>query len=376
MIRVKILIITPSYYPCIGGLEVAVKEVTERLAQKGHVCSLFTLNTCDAKEEEEFNRVQVTRFPARMSKLLFGLSPEMLVYTEKNRRVFSTFDIVHVHGYWSLLTLQMIFLTKKLVHSKQKVICSPYYHAMGHTKVASILHRILLPFGQWTLRQADALICVSDYESSLLRHSFPIPRDKVWTIPPGVERIEARRKQKKKGGRPVSLLYVGRVERYKGVQFILRAMARLSTDYQVNSSLTIVGEGTYAGELRDNIRRLGLEGSVSWLANLRVEELDKEYADADMLLLLSDMESYGLVVAEALALGTPCIVSNTSALTEFLNEPGCFGIEHPPDDGALANLILNVYNDDAIVGQLSKKVRTWDQVVDDYVRAYSSALET
>lgn len=91
----KILIITPSYYPCIGGLEVAVKEVTERLAHKGHVCSLFTLNTCDAKKEEEFNRVHVTRFPARISKLLFGLSPEMLVYTVKNRRIFSTFDIVH-----------------------------------------------------------------------------------------------------------------------------------------------------------------------------------------------------------------------------------------------------------------------------------------
>lgn len=375
VIRVKILIITPSYYPCIGGLEVAVKEVTERLAQKGHVCSLFTLNTCDAKEEEEFNRVHIKRFSARISKRLFGLSPEMLVHAVRNRRSLSTFDIVHVHGYWTLLTLQMIFLTTKLVRPKPKVVCSPHYHAMGHTKSTSILHKFLLPFGKWTLRQVDALICVSDYESSLLRHSFQIPRDKVWTIPNGVQRIEARRKQKEEG-RPISLLYVGRVERYKGVQFILRAMARLRTDYQVNSSLTIVGEGTYAGELRDSTRRLGLEGSVRWLANLRVQELDKEYADANMLLLLSEMEAYGLVVAEALAHGTPCIVSDTSALTEFLNEPGCFGIDHPPNDDALANLILNVYNDDVVVGQLSRKVRVWNEVANDYVRAYCRTLET
>jgi len=375
VISVKVLIVTPSYYPCVGGLEVAVKEVAERVAGKGHVCSLFTLNKCAANEEEELNQVHIKRFSARFSRLLFDLSPEILAYTLRYRRSLSAFDIVHIHGYWSLLTFQMIFLTKKVADPKPKVVCSPFYHAKGHSKITSILHKILLPFGRWTLRQVDTVICVSGYEASLLTQSFPIPREKIWTIPIGVEKIEIQRKSKE-GGRPPSLLYVGRVVRYKGIQFILSAMARLRTDYHMDSSLTIVGVGPYASELRENIKKLHLQGAVRWRSNLRSEELDREYTDADIVLLLSEMESYGLVVAESLAHGTPCIVSKTSALTEFLNEPGCFGVDHPPDDVALADLIFNVYKDGVAVGPLSRKVSVWDSVADDYVCVYKKTLET
>jgi glycosyltransferase involved in cell wall biosynthesis len=371
----KVLIVTPSYYPCIGGLEVVVKEVAERVAEKGHLYSLFTLNKCAAKEEEELNHVHIKRFSARFSKYLFDLSPEILAYTLRNRSELSSFDIVHVHGYWSLLTFQMIFLTKKVVDSKPKVICSPFYHAKGHSKIASVLHKILMPFGRWTLRQVDAMICASDYESSLLKQSFSVPEEKIWTIPIGVERIQVQRKSKEEG-RPVSLLYVGRVEQYKGIQFILRAMAHLRTAYDVNSSLTIVGAGPYASELRENIKRFDLQSSVRWLSNLRSAELDKEYINADMLLLLSEMESYGLVVAEALAHGTPCIVSRTSALAEFINEAGCFGVDYPPDDAALAALILKVYNEGVAVDKLSRKIRTWDEVAEDYMQVYNKTFTT
>ncbi len=369
----NVLIVTPSYYPCIGGLEVVVKKVTERVADTGNPCSLLTLNKCAAKEEEELNHVYIKRFSTRFSKHLFDLSPEILAYTLRNRNSFSAFDIVHVHGYWSLLTFQMIFLTKRVADAKPKVICSPFYHAKGHSKVASILHRILLPLGRWTLRQADAVICVSDYESSLIKQSFPVTREKIWTIPIGVERIQMHRKSKEAGS-PISLLYVGRVERYKGIQFILSAMARLRTDYHVNASLTIVGVGPYARELRENIKRLDLEGAVRWRSNLQATELDGEYTNADMVLLLSEMESYGLVIAESLAHGTPCIVSKTSALTEFLSEPGCFGVDHPPDDAALADLILTIYNSGVAVGPLSSKVRVWGAVADDYMRVYKRTL--
>jgi glycosyltransferase involved in cell wall biosynthesis len=375
VIHVKVLMVTPHYYPCIGGVEVVVKEVTERMAEKGHLCSLLTLNTCAGKEEEELNQVHIKRFSARFSKYLFDLSPELLVYTLRNLTVLNSFDIIHVHDYSSLLTFQMIFLAKKALDDKPKVICSPFYHAKGHSRIASILRRVLLPLGQWTLRQVDAVICVSDYESSLFKHNFPVPYEKVWTIPIGVGRIELQSKSKD-ASRPVSLLYVGRVERYKGIQFILRAMAHLRTAYDVNSSLTIVGAGPYASELRENIKRFDLQSSVRWLSNLRSAELDKEYINADMLLLLSEMESYGLVVAEALAHGTPCILSRTSALAEFLNEAGCFGVEYPPDDAALAALILKVYNDSVAVDKLSEKVRIWDEVAEDYVRVYNKTLAT
>jgi glycosyltransferase involved in cell wall biosynthesis len=269
----------------------------------------------------------------------------------------------------------MAFLLKDVVRTKGKVFFSPYYHAQGHTKRASVLLKILHPFGRWILRQVDAFICISDYEASLVQLDFSVPREKVWTIPIGVGRISRKRKEKERG-EPISLLYVGRVEKYKGIQHIVEAMAKLKEVHNVSSSLTIVGGGDYAHELRASVKRFGLEGAVRWFTRLPPETLDAEYVNADMLLLLSKTESYGLVVAEALAHGTPCIVSKSSALVEFLQEPGCFGLDFPPNDEALAKLILNVYASEVAIGHLSRKVRIWDEVVDDYERAYHSATTT
>jgi len=371
----KILIITANYYPRVGGVEVVVKEVTERLAQRGHACTLLTLNQCAVQEEEELNGVYIKRFSSRISKHLFELSPEMLLYCMRNRRAFNTFDVVHVHNYHSLLSLQMAFLLKNVVRTKGKLILSPYYHAQGHSRMATALLKILNPFGRWILRQVDVFVCISDYETSLVQRDFSIPREKVWTIPIGVGTMSEKRDKKGRGG-PISLLYVGRVERYKGVQHIVEGMAKLKEVHNVSSSLTIVGEGDYTNELRTTIKRLGLEDAVRWLARLSAETLDAEYANADMLLLLSKAESYGLVVAEALAHGTPCIVSKSSALIEFLQEPGCFGLDYPPNDEALAKLILDVYASEIVAGHLSRKVRVWEEIVDDYVRAYCSAAST
>jgi glycosyltransferase involved in cell wall biosynthesis len=371
----KILIITPNYYPRVGGVEVVVKEVTERLAQRGHACTLLTLNSCAVQEEEELNGVHIKRFSSRISKHMFELSPEMLLYCVRNRRAFNTFDVVHIHNYHSLLSLQMTFLLKDVVRTKGRVFFSPYYHATGHTRRASLLLKILRPFGRWILRKADAFICISDYEASLVQRDFSVPRDRVWTIPIGVGSISRKRKEKERG-EPISLLYVGRVEEYKGIQHIVEAMAKLKEVHNVSSSLTIVGGGDYANELRTSIKRLGLEGAVRWLARLPPATLDEEYANADMLLLLSKAESYGLVVAEALAHGTPCIVSKSSALVEFLQQPGCFGIDYPPNDEALAKLILEVHTSGVVEGHLGRKVRVWDEVADDYLRAYYSTTST
>jgi len=371
----KILIITANYDPRVGGVEVVVKEVAKRLVQRGHACTLLTLNQCAVREEEELNGVHIKRFSSRISKRLFELSPEMLLYCVRDRRAFNTFDVVHIHNYHSLLSLQMTFLLKDVVRANGKVFFSPYYHAEGHTKRASVLLKILHPFGRWILRQVDAFICISDYEASLVQRDFSVPREKVWTIPIGVGRISGKRKEKERGG-PISLLYVGRVEKYKGIQHIVEAMAKLKEVHKVRSSLTIVGGGDYVNELRASIKRLGLEDAVRWLARLPPETLDEEYSNADLLLLLSKTESYGLVVAEALAHGTPCIVSKSSALGEFLQEPGCFGLDYPPNDETLAKLILDVYASQVAVGHLSRKVRIWDEVADDYERAYYSATTT
>ena len=94
------------------------------------------------------------------------------------------------------------------------------------------------------------------------------------------------------------------------------------------------------------------------------------YKKSDIFLLLSQSENYGIVVPEALTMGTPVIVTKRTALNEFLNEPGCFGVDYPPDPKEVANLILKIYKSDIKVGPFTKKIRTWNEVALDYEQLY------
>ena len=95
----------------------------------------------------------------------------------------------------------------------------------------------------------------------------------------------------------------------------------------------------------------------------------------DIFLLLSNSEAYGITVAEALALGIPCIITKITALNEFINEPGCFGVNYPPDPTEVAKMVLKIYTDDVKVGPFSDKIRTWDKVSKDYENVYLDFLK-
>jgi glycosyltransferase involved in cell wall biosynthesis len=174
--------------------------------------------------------------------------------------------------------------------------------------------------------------------------------------------------------RESSILYVGRLMKYKGVDHILSAMAILKGQGK-SVHLRIVGSGPEKDSLVRSAHELGLDGQVDWLDGISEEQLNIEYRKAGVLVLLSALEAYGLVVAEALKSGTPCIVARTSALTEFTSEPGCFGLDYPPDAQELSVLIEKVIAGGIKVGPLSDKLISWQQVSDRYLDIYENATD-
>ena len=139
-------------------------------------------------------------------------------------------------------------------------------------------------------------------------------------------------------------------------------------------NLTIVGDGPEKKKIEKLIKNLNLFKYITWKKKLPQSELIKLYKESDIFILLSESEAYGIVVAESLACGTPVIVTRRTALEEFIKEPGCFGVNYPPDPKEVANLILKIVKSDVKVGPFSKKIRTWDKVVEDYEKTYSNVL--
>ena len=322
----NILQVTPHYPPLIGGVPRHVSGLCERLAL-GNRVTVFTCDPSgDLPREEEMGGVLVRRFHSFAPRGAYHMSWEMWRGLKG-----AEFDIVHGHNYHALPLLLSRFA------GRHRFIVTPYYHGHGHTPFRAPLLRLYRPLGERVLCEADAVVALSRWERDLLLRDFALEPGRVAVVPSAIDRSEfAGREKKERGHR--TILCVCRLERYKGVQYVIRALPLLDGDIR----LEVVGTGTCKGELVGLARELGVAHRVDFCQELERGELLQRYADADLFVLLSRCESFSIAVAEALAAGLPCIVANASASQEWVDGESCFGIDCPIDVDGLARLVGQV----------------------------------
>ena len=345
----KILQITPNYYPSIGGLQEHVRNISERMAGENQV-TVFTGDSSGKLDgEEEINGVLVKRFHSFSPNNAYHLSLDML---KELRR--SEFDVVHGHSYHALPLYFSRYARRK------KFIITPHYHGHGHTPFRDVLFKLYKPFGKRIFADADIIISVSNYERKLLVHDFSPEESKIRLIPNGINSAELHRE--KMSGKTRNILYVGRLEKYKGVQHIIQALPLIDEDI----SLEIVGMGGYERQLISLVDKLGINQRVKFYQFLPHSNLIEMYARAGVVVLLSQYEAYSIVVAEALATKTPCIVADTSALKEWIDNKSCFGIDYPASSNKLAELVNEVTGKKVAGG----KSWDWDEVTQALIQIY------
>jgi len=347
---VRILQVCPKYYPSVGGVEQHVRNISERLAHEHEV----TVFTCDPSgllsKEETLNGVKIKRFRSFSPQDAYHISFGML-----NELRRSSFDIVHGHGYHAIPLLFSRYA------KSNRFIVNAYYHGHGHTPFRNMLIGLYKPLGGRAFRAADVIVALSHYERTLLIKDFNIDARNITVIPYGMnlEEFKGLRRKKTEGKK---ILFVGRLEEYKGIQYIIQAMQFIESGV----NLEIVGNGLYKKNLEHITEKLGLKGRVAFFQDLQREELLAKYASSDLFIMLSKYESFSIVVAEALASKVPCIVANTSALKEWIDNKNCFGIDYPISIERLAQLI------NSVIGREVGDVRLWDweDVVRGTLEAY------
>ena len=233
------------------------------------------------------------------------------------------------------------------------MIITPHYHGHGSTFFRDILIRCYKPFGGKVVKDADIVVSVSEYEKNILITDFNVDPNRITVIPNGINRNEfenVRINVEKERDERLTILYIARLERFKGVQYTIRALPLL--DEKIH--LEIVGKGPYKNELLRLAENLQVMHRVHFYQDLERNVLIEKYGKADLFILLSKYEGFGIVVAEALASRTPCIVANKSALTQWVDNQNCFGVDYPVNIESLATLITKV------IGRKVSKVDLWD----------------
>lgn len=333
-----------------GGVSVYVRNISERLA-KNHDVTVFATNPGNLPRSEVSNGVRVERFKRIAPGGAYFFSWEMLL---RLRQTYS--DVVHGHGYQAF-PLHLSALSKR-----RKFIVSAHFHGVGHSAFRNSLIRLSKPVGRRTLRSANTIIAVSDFEKSLIRDQFGLPTDRITVIPCGVDLAEFECTHKERD-RSKSILYIGRLVPYKGVQTLIEVLPTLEKDIV----LEIVGKGPLRPVLENRAVELKVLERVRFSQNLPRHELVQKYLNASVFVLPSQYEAYSIVVAEALCAGLPCVLANTSALKEWIDNQTCFGVNTPLNLNELSDAIKRALGRKSDLPVFKKwigsKILDWSEVV-------------
>lgn len=342
----RILQICPRYYPQFGGVEEHVRNISERLAKKHEVVVATTDPLGYLPREDFVEGVKVLRYKCFAPNEAYYFSRQLWKYLVSNS---NNFDLLHAHAYGAFPALYAA-----LAKNNAKLFFTPHYHAVAHSCFSKMLHVPYNLVGRKIFEKADKVICVSNYEKNIVLRSFKIDAGKIVRIPNGLN-LKEFTGLKKPAKTHRTILCVGRLEKYKGINHIIKIMPKLSNDI----TFEVVGSGPYKKHLLDLAKKLGVENRVAFFQNLARSELIQRYAAADLYLQLSEAEAFGISVLEALATGVPCIVRVTSALSEWVDNRNCFGITDPTDTDRLVALI------NAVIGKKTEEVDReydWDLI--------------
>jgi len=355
----KIAHVCPRYYPYIGGVNTHVKEISERLVKRGYEVEILTTDPSGILPvEEEINGVRVRRFKSWAPSESYYFSMALKRYLVENSE---NYDVVHTHSYHAFPSLYAA-----QAKGRNKLVFTPHYHGTGHTFLRKLLHIPYKYVAKTIFDKADQIICVSNYERQLITKRFKVSERKIVVIPNGVN-LEEFTHLKKREKDYKTILYVGRLEKYKGLDYLVKALRKLGKGF----FLEIVGGGPYKKSLVKLADRLGVRNRVRFYQDLPRKELLQRYADADIFVMLSKHEAFCISVAEALASKTPCIVANASALREWVDDENCFGINYPIDVNELVRLIKKALN----IRVKNLKLLTWDEVAERISTVYTALNE-
>jgi glycosyltransferase involved in cell wall biosynthesis len=353
----KILQVSPRYYPYFGGIEEHVRSISERLAERHEIMVATTDPSGKLPIEETINNVKIMRFRSWAPDGSYYFSRKLKKSLMKNS---DCFDVVHAH---SLHAFPSLYAAQ--AKGRNGFVFTPHYTGGGQTVFRNLLHKPYKLLARTVLNKADRVICVSRFERNLILERFAIDQKRAVYIPNGINLKEFNNLEKeKKDGRII--LTVARLEKYKGVQFLIGALQRLDD----NIVLEIVGKGPYSDNLMSLAKKLEVDNRVKLYHDLERKDLLQKYANADIFVLASAYEAMPISLAEALAARIPCIVSDIPFLKEWIDNKNCFGIRYPISISELAALI------DKIIGrQISGvKLLDWTDVVRRLERVYSIAF--
>jgi glycosyltransferase involved in cell wall biosynthesis len=372
----KILEVCSAFYPSRGGLERCVWELSNRFIKAGHDVTVITSSRGRHPKayREKIGRLSVIRFPERFHFFEAPLLPHIAVEAMTQK-----FDVMHVHGMSPTITDFSVVAGKlkgkPVVLTYHNDIESDYGGLLG--RVARRIHYTL---SSPVVGLSDVVVATTNSygrTSPVLRRV----RKGFEVIPMGVtprSRRQGRSVIEAGDDQDKRLLFVGQLRDYKGVDYLLQAVANLRMD-SMPVTLDVVGTGPSLPSLKARVRELGISDFVEFRGHVEEESLHAYYEECDLFVLpsVTRREAFGIVQLEAMAAGAPIVASDIPGVNELAIRGGG-RLAKPADAESLTAAIresLSAPMDPALNRQLVE-AHSWDVVADRYMELFGSLVHT
>jgi glycogen(starch) synthase len=396
---VRVLILSWEYPPLIeGGLARHVRKLSENLVRQDVEVHVLTRGGEESLPEEEVegvlvHRVREPRRPRDLSEFVAWIehmNADMLAAgVELGDRY--RFDVVHGHDW--LVAVAGDHLAKRFrcplvvtIHATEYGRHQGWVDKHPQSHIHGVEH--------WMANRAERVITCSAYMREHVSDIYGLDERRVAVIPNGidpadlvpVDDLDALRGRFAAPHEKLVLL-VGRLVYEKGFQIALEALPPL-IERIGDVRFLVAGSGTAEQELRDQASALGLDDHGTFLGWIGDDVLHSLYRIADLTVVPSIYEPFGLVALEAMASGCPCLVADTGGLREVVPSDERVGLRfHSRDPESLGAMAERLLTDEALrdrmVAEAQEHVLTFDwadvarqagEVYDDVVSRTTSDI--
>jgi rhamnosyl/mannosyltransferase len=366
----KVLNIVKYYYPSVGGMETYARQLCSGIPKHGIEPSILTFNNI-ARIKTAWERVDEIPVRRVACQLRLFSQPVSLSFRAEMRHLISETDLVHLHSPFPNAEMLYKYISKPLVVTWAVDPVNTRWEKLFPLFRPSLIR---------VLEMARKIVLIGP---NLLEHSPTLQQyqQKCDVIPlayshvKGSEPMSTGRKLNR--ARP-TILFVGKLRKYKGVEYLIRALQHIP-----EVLLRVVGNGEELGNLRKIANKLGVDSRVTFLVDVPNEHLPVEYKNANIFVLpsIDASEAFGIVQAEAMSYGLPVINTNLQSGVPFVSLNGVTGVTVPPDDPvALAAAIKSLCDEPIFYENCSRnalqraKLFTEENMIEKYAEVYRECI--
>lgn len=351
----KVLMPATHYYPVVGGIETWTCNIAEKISQKAEVF-VVTGKVKGQPEKEERNGVKIWRTSLfalsnlSASPIIYSLSLLPFIFFKSLALIKKEkINIIHCQG----------FLSSFLGFCLSRIIGIPYIVTVQR------LEGQRNPLKNFVYREASACIGVS---SAVAENFRKIGAKNIEIIPNGVNLGRFGNLVKKPHAGFV-VMTVARLEKVKGINYLIEAAARSELQRRSDLLILIIGDGSERKNLESLTEKLNLKEKVKFLGEIPNEKIPEHLADVDCFVLPSLKEGFGIAILEAQAAGIPVIGTKIGGILDLIEDGKTGLLIESGNPQAIAEAIDKIYSG-LKFSQINLEKYNWQSIADKVYETY------